>query len=56
MPSSELPLDKEIDVDLSSEELGQILADTPAASKTKKSISVPSAEEEEEGGGCFEVV
>ena len=50
VPSSELPLDNEVDFDLSSSELNQILADAPSARKTKKSVSAPSAEEEPDGG------
>ncbi|SRR6266498_4686881 len=50
MPSCDLPLDKEVDFDLSSSELRQILADAPSARKIKKSVTASSAEEERDGG------
>jgi len=52
-PSSELPLDNDFDFDLSSAELKQVLSDAPLVKKTKKSIPMPSAEEED--GGSFEL-
>jgi len=53
-PSDVLPLDKEVDFDLSSSELREILADAPPARKAK-SAPASSLKEEEEDGGTFEL-
>ena len=54
-PSSELPLDNEADIDLSSAELKQILADVPPTKKTKVSAFLPPIKDSKDGGEIFEL-